>query len=135
MALTYSIKNGDIMVSAANGRPVTISGMAKTSQDISEFFTVDIQPNGFGAGIEQLIGVLSSGSSLTGVVDRQIIDGINDLIRLQRVNAAIPRTNDELIIGVTDVQTIQDTSDATKYYFTANVVTASGKVYPVVVGG
>lgn len=133
MASTLKIQDGDVMISSANGRPITITGQQKTSQDIKEFFTINIQANGFGAGIEQLIGALSSGSSLTGVVDRQIVDGINDFIDLQRSDPSIPRTADETIVGVTDVQTTQDPSDPTKYYFTANVITLSGKAYPIVI--
>lgn len=130
MAQTFKIENGDIVVSNVTGRPVTISGSDKLLQDITEFFEVEILPNGFGAGIEQLIGVLSFGGDavFTSLADRQIRDGISEFRALQRSNSKIVRDPIERVVGVQGVQVAQDLQDPTKYYFRANIVTESGKV-------
>lgn len=132
MARTFKVQNGDIMVSAANGRPTLVEGIEKLRQDIVEFFTVSITPTGFGAGLEQLIGLISMGShAFTSIADKQIRDGIVEFRKLQRSNTNIPRTPDERIVGVTGVQVEQDSEDPTKYFFRANIVTESGKTFPL----
>jgi hypothetical protein len=132
MAQTFLIQNGDWVVSSASGRPIVISGPEKTKQDIKEFFEIDIQPNGFGAGITSLVGMVAkTGSDMSGLIDRQITDGIAHFRSIQIADVNTPRTADERIFGVTNIRASQDRSDPTKYTFGANVVTESGKTIPV----
>lgn len=133
MSKTFKIINGDVIISNVTGRPVTITGLEKTSQDIHEFFEISIQPNGFGAGIDDLVGVLSYGgdSLIVGLLDRRIREGIAEFRTIQRSNIKIPRSADERIAGVSGIQASQDPQDPTKFYFRANVITDSGRVLPV----
>lgn len=128
MAQTFKIRDGDILMNSSTGKCIMVTGTDKLKQDLNEFFTVHIQPSGFGAGIEQLIGIVPISSEIfAGLADRQIRDGILELRNLQRSDATIPRTTDERILGVTNVQVEADHQDPTKYFFRVNVLTESGK--------
>lgn len=127
MAQTFRIDSGDIMINAANGRPTLISGAPKLSQDIKEFFTIEIIPNGFGAGIEQLVGVVEvSPQMFASVTDTQIRNGLATFISLIRKDPRIPRIAAEKIIGASNIQVSADPQDPTKIYFSVNILTENG---------
>lgn len=130
MATTFMVQDGDIIVSSSTGRPILVSGVAKLQQDLDEFFNIDVQPNGFGAGLDRLVGLVPYGGDalVTSMAEQQITDGLADFRRLQRSNSTIPRTSDERIVGAKYIQVQQDNNDQTKFYFVVNVVTESGKV-------
>lgn len=115
------------MINAANGRPTLISGAPKLSQDIKEFFTIEIIPNGFGAGIEQLVGVVEvSPQMFASVTDTQIRNGLATFISLIRKDPRIPRIAAEKIIGASNIQVSADPQDPTKIYFSVNILTENG---------
>lgn len=104
----------------------------KLRQDINEFFTINVQPNGFGAGIEQLIGLLELGQdTFTTMADRQIRDGIISLIRLQQSDQRITRTPAETVVGVSGILIDKDPADPTKIYFRVNFNTADGRQFSI----
>lgn len=130
MSNTLKVSSGDVVINASNGRPLTVSGSNKLRQDITEFFAVDIRPNGFGSGIEQLIGLIEiSQDAFITMVDRQIRDGVNAIIQLQNEDPRISRDNTEKLIGVTGIIVERDTTDQTKFYFRVNFKTADGKQF------
>lgn len=47
---------GDWVLDTKTGRPQTVSDRAKLEQDIQENLSIATQPNGFGAGLDALIG-------------------------------------------------------------------------------
>lgn len=133
MAQTFLIQNGDWVVSSASGRPITITSSVKVKQDVQEFFSIAIQPSGFGAGIDDLVGVVvNNGAEMVGLVDKHIADGISDWVNLQKADTNTPRTPDELISGETNLSVSQDPEDPTRYNFYVNIVTESGDSIPVV---
>ena len=122
------VYQGDIMVSSATGKPILITDSVKLSQDISEFFTVDVQPNGFGAGIEKLIGLVQLSEDIfVTMTERQIKDGLAQFIALQKANSNIPRSTKERIVRVTGILIQRDPSDPTAFYFRVNFVTQDGQ--------
>lgn len=131
MSKTLKISNGDIVISSVTGRPVTISGIDKLKQDIIEFFTIYIQPSGFGSGLEQLIGATDTSDMIVSMADRQIRMGIEEFINIQRSDVTTYRSSDEKILGVTFINVQKDSEDPTKYYFIVNIVTESGKQVPI----
>jgi len=132
MAQTFKVVDGDIVISNATGRPTFVSGAIKLSQDIKEFFTVDILPNGFGSGLEQLIGVVESSPDMfMSMGDRQIREGLLKFVNLIRGNTLIARTPAEIIVNVTNIMFSVDNTDPTKFYFNANFVTQNGATIPV----
>lgn len=128
MSMTLKITQGDITISSATGKPITISDSSKLSQDITEFFGVDIQPSGFGAGIEKLIGLVQlSEDVFVTMTERQIRSGLQQFILLQNSNLNIPRPTKEKIAKVTGIFVQRNPSDPTAYYFRVNFVTQDGQ--------
>lgn len=131
MSQTLLISDGDAVISSANGRPITISDGTKLSQDVREFFTVAVQPNGFGSGLEELVGVVELGPDiLVSIADRQITDGLDTFISLQQSEPRIQRPTNERVVSVTDLHVDVDSQDPTKFYFRANINTEAGLQVP-----
>lgn len=131
MSTTFKISAGDITINNITGRPNTISDEQKLRQDISEFFTIYIQPNGFGAGLEQLIGVVEvSPAMFTSLAHKQIADGFNVFKFLQQSEPRIPRVVGERIAKISYLAVEADPSDPTRYFFRANIVTEKGIELP-----
>jgi hypothetical protein len=127
MAKTFKVYNGDIVTNAATGRFTLVSGASKVSQDLNEFFTIEVLSNGFGAGIEQMIGVVESSVEMfTSLTARQILDGLSTFIRLIRSSPQINRTPEEQIISVSNIQVSASPSDPSTFFFSVNVITAAG---------
>lgn len=130
MAISLQVLNGDILISSASGRPITVTGPTKLSQELSEFFQVNIMPNGFGSGLEQLVGLVPyAGDVIVGITDRQIRSGIDTFIQLQSSDG-IARSPSEIVTGVTQIIVQQDTQDPTKYLYFVNITTAANQSVP-----
>jgi hypothetical protein len=105
-----------------------VSEAAKLDQDINEFFEVNTLPNGFGAGIERLIGLVSlSEDMFVTMTERQIREGLQQFIYLQQSNLAIPRSAKEKIVKVTSILIQRNPLDPTMFYFRVNFVTQDGQ--------
>ncbi len=127
MAQTLKIIDGDWSANPSTGRPVLISGAAKLKQDINEFFTVQVLPNGFGSGLEQLVGIVEvSPDIFTSITDKQIREGLSVFIDLIRSNSAVPRSASERIVGMSNLLVSADPEDPTTFIFSVNIITENG---------
>ncbi len=127
MAQTFKIVDGDWVANPATGRPGLISGSAKLKQDISEFFTIQVLPNGFGSGLEQLVGVVEvSPDIFTSITDKQIREGLSVFVGLIRSNSTIPRTAGERIVGMSNLLVSADPTNPTTFIFSVNIITENG---------
>lgn len=134
MAQTLKITNGDVVINSATGKPNMVADGIKLRQDLAEFFTVNVQPSGFGAGIEQLIGVVEiSPAIFVSATDRQIREGMDIFKSLQQSETQIPRPPEEKILTLSYLQVEQDPTNPTQYYFRANILTEKGTELPLVV--
>lgn len=97
MTQTFQIVNGDVVLSSATGRPLMVTGNAKLRQDLQEAGTIETQPNGFGFGLQSIIGLVGDSVSLKVEISRRIRDGITSMIRLQQQVQRAQRTSDEII--------------------------------------
>jgi hypothetical protein len=132
MATTLKIKNGDIAVFGHSGRPILLSGADKLVQDMVEFFSVDVTRYGFGAGLNELVGTIPEFHDMViGLATRSIRDGINRYMKLQRIDPTTPLSDDERVVGMDSLKVYQDPTDETRYFFTVNIVTASGNSIPL----
>ena len=131
MAITFKVYDGDVVINPSSGRPSTITGLDKLRQDIYEFLSVQVLPSGFGAGLDDLVGMVSiSSTMMTSLISRQIYQGIDAFILLQSSDVT-PRSSDERVTGVSNVIVKVDTTDPTQYYVSLNVLTESGKTLPI----
>lgn len=132
MSQTLKIVNGDVVINSASGRPISVSNEIKLRQDIKEFFSIDVQPSGFGSGLEQLIGLVEiSPDAFITMADRQIRDGISEFMRLQVAEQRIFRPGTESILGISGVIIERDTTDPTRFYFRVNFITTDGKQFSI----
>lgn len=127
MATTFKITDGDFGINPATGRPTVISGADKLKQDIREFFTVNVLPNGFGSGLEQLIGIIEiSPDIFTSITDKQLREGFAQFINLINADPRIPRTAAEKVVAISNLKVSADLSDPTKFIFSVNIITENG---------
>jgi len=131
MSTTLKIHDGDVVISSASGRPLTVSDRSKLKQDIREFFTVNIQPNGFGAGLDELVGIMiSDPTAMVSIAYQNVSEGLSRFAALQRENGDIIRPDIELIQSFNGLRVEADTTDPTKFYFSVNIITRSGESMP-----
>lgn len=127
MAQTLKITGGDWDAAPSTGRPILIEGRSKLKQDIAEFFTIQVLPNGFGTGLEQMIGLVEiSQDMFVSVIDKQIREGLNKFIDLIRADVRIPRTAGERIVSMSNLKVSASPTDPTLYIFSVNIITEDG---------
>src|SRR3990167_11079303 len=119
------------MINAATGRPSAVADAVKLRQDLQEFFSIEVLSNGFGAGVDQLIGMVEVSSDMfVSLIDRQIRDGIESFRMLQNAESRISRLPEERLLAMTYLIVEKDQTDPTKYWFRANFVTNKGVEVP-----
>lgn len=132
MTTTFLIKNGDVVYSSATGRPLMISGVTKTRQDLQEAGEIRTLANGFGFGLDDLIGQIGDAVTTRVAISRKIRDGITAIMRLQQQFQRARRTPDELIaklvrVVVTPiVRPNQSGTAATAFAYRFDILTVSG---------
>jgi hypothetical protein len=132
MSVTLKIVEGDVQISSASGRPIGVATAKKLQQDIKEFFTVDVLPSGFGAGLESMIGVVSvDQGTFLSLGYSALQNGLLRFMQLQRQSTVTPRPDDEMIASFNTLRFEQDVADPTKYYFSVNIITQRGTQVPV----
>lgn len=91
---------GDWVLLSKTGRPDTVTGRAKLEQDIQEDLSIDTQPNGFGAGLDVLIGQDVDPFIFRLQVQRQIRASLAAMQRLQDQFLAARRPATERIAAI-----------------------------------
>lgn len=126
MAKTFMVQNGDVVIDQATGRPIMVTERDKTRQDLGELLAIEIQDNGFGAGIIGLVGDVPRNpydlafrimSAVTSAVNRWIV-----LLREQRAN----RSDEEIVTRTSFNQAKVDEETRTKVNFRVDVETRAG---------
>lgn len=132
MSNTFHISDGDVIISSNTGRPTLISDGKKLKQDLAEFFLIQVLPNGFGAGIDTMIGLVDvSPEVFVSMVNRQIREGFNAFLELQNADLRIPRPTNERLVAMTYLIVEKDKTDPTRFWFRANFSTEDGTEVPL----
>jgi hypothetical protein len=123
---TLKIANGDMVLSAASGQPVMVSGGAKLKQDLGEMLAVDELPDGFGAGLRQVMGSLSDDDdrSVPLLAQRHLRKATERLVQLQRGGAVRPDA--ERVASLTSLNVVRADGSKTDYKFSAAFRTVAG---------
>lgn len=128
MSTTLLIKDGDWVINSATGRPMTIKDGPKFKQDLACNFTTSTRFNGFGAGLEELIGVVPRDPSVfTIMADQRLRKSLTSMQFLQRQITVIPRPDNELIASIDAVYVVQDTGDPRVYKYFVSITTVQGQ--------
>jgi len=115
MTQTFRINNGDIDF-GVTGQIKMIADYDKARQDVGEMLSIQETDN-FGGGLVGLIGKVDQVDSLRGIIYRQIVGGVNGMIRLQRSRQRAQRPNEEMIDSIQLLLVAVSESDPTSYTF------------------
>ena len=134
MATTFKIKNGDVTLGQASGRPLllgntigendAVKAHSKAVQDIQGSLSIERIKSGAGAGIVELIGMAQEVGfvSASVLIGQRIRDMFSSLLKLQRVRPNT-RPRGERFSRITLLQVIQDPQVRTAFRFRLDVRT------------
>lgn len=130
MSKTFLIQNSDIVYSAGR-QPQTISDGPKVRQDLLEMLSVNTMPDGFGAGIFQLLGnsYENAGGEYQNIeyaIRDRLISGTNRFVSLQQQNVT-NRPSTELLANIVNLQVSQSQDDPTQYFWRIDYQTYDGQ--------
>ena len=130
MSSTFLVVAGDWVVDSATGRPELVSDGAKLVQDIQENLTIFVQPNGFGAGLDGLLGQPTDNFTFQLQVSQAVTAAITAQQNLQEQFLASQRPDTELINGITYLNVMPTDLGGgvanTGYLLTVTVASAAG---------
>lgn len=126
MSITYLIQNGDIKI-APSGRPNTIADGPKLKQDLVCDFTTQTRTNGFGAGLEDLVGIVPGDPMIFTLTADQHLK--QSLLVMKALQASVPRPDAERIASVDAVYVVQDDTDPRVYRYFVSVTTRQGQKF------
>jgi hypothetical protein len=127
MAITLQIIDGDIVVGAHTGQAKTIQGRDATRQHIAENMSIEVQPSGFGAGVDQLVGTVAvDPMTLQLLFSERVRNSFVIMRALQKATPDIPRATNEVIFGTRAIQIVQQPSDQRNYVYEIAVLTEAG---------
>ena len=131
---TLQIDDGDWAWDESTGRPKTVADGAKLLQDLEECMTISIQTNGFGAGIEEIVGTVPASVPAAALeVQLRATRAIQRLIQLQRQGQFAARPQNERVsrVDAFSAQTVLDDSgnaiDPTKIAIGMDIRTEAGE--------
>ena len=128
MTYTIQIDHGDWRFDEATGQVVEVEGQKKTSQDIREFLTVEVLANGFGAGLDELLGYVDEPLVIQALMRSNISQGITRIQQLQARYQRAQRTGSERISGLAELVVGPSSRDQkTGFVFRVKVQTFDGK--------
>lgn len=117
MAKTFLILNGDIAYDTA-GAPKTVEGKVKTRQDLGEMLAIETQPDGFGAGIANIIDQQSfddgMDTNLEFMIRERLSDASQRFIALQQRSLS-NRVPAEIVARVVNVDAGASETDPRVY--------------------
>jgi hypothetical protein len=126
MSTTFKIQDGDFVDNSATGRPIMLMDRDAVKQSIGENLSIKTLSNGFGAGIQGLVGTIPvDDTTMTMMLDSKIRNSITAMISLQTQND-VTRTTTEKLTGISFLKVVQDTSDPRRYLYYLDVATVAG---------
>lgn len=127
MTSTFFIKDGDVVLDN-RGQPKLVADGPKLAQDLRECFAIETQTNGFGAGLESMIGLLGDEFSLRAELGRKVNASMENLKALQNRTHKAARPPQERIARVKSVRVSSVADKKTTALFHVSVSTASNEV-------
>jgi hypothetical protein len=100
MTSTLQIANGDWVLDKRVGRPVLITRRPKLEQDVLENLSIATQANGFGAGLDDVVGLDIDPAGFKIQVQQNIRNSITAIQQLQDRFQSAQRTPQELIASI-----------------------------------
>lgn len=128
MSKTLKKENGDIVIQESNGRPYTISGIEKLTQEVADCLMITYDPSrDFGHELDQILGNNTRLSFLSVINSAYIRSRVEEAVyRLKALQKTRPDQIDdfEAIEKIRDVKVYQ--TGSTDYNFIVDVTPVAG---------
>lgn len=138
MTATFLIKNGDIVINQATGRPMLTVDTEKLRQDVRQNLTTTAQSNGTGSSFDELVGRPHDIFSIRSQMSQRIYDSFNALKSLQNAVQRSDRTTKERLDKVVKVTVLPNVENGqasnTSYVWRVDVSSADAKATASVTG-
>jgi hypothetical protein len=127
MSVTFKIVDNDILVSAVTGRPATVADGDALKQAILCNLETNTRDNGFGAGLQTLVGTDTTDPDVMSMIlDRKIRSSFQTMVNLQGLPPTGQRPASERLSGVGIIQATQDPTDPRAYRYSVSLTTQAG---------
>lgn len=123
--LSPLVINGDIVLSAATGRFTMLSGTPKLTQALRRNLNTIQQPDGTGAGFDDLIGQPSDPFEMRNEISTRLADSVAAMKKAQQIQLG-QRDPAEILSKVTNLTVFPATTDAS-----GNIIDKTTYVYRV----
>ena len=128
MSKTLKKENGDIVIQESNGRPYTIGGIEKLTQEVADSLMITYDPSrDFGHELDQILGNNTRLSFLSVINSAYIRSRVEEAVyRLKAIQKTRPDQIDdfEAIEKIRDVKVYQ--TGSTDYNFIVDVTPVAG---------
>jgi hypothetical protein len=135
MTSTFKVVRGDVVIDRTTGRPVQIEGRVKLRQDVAQLLTQQPNAEGFGAGLDDLIGIPSDPFSIRAQISRNIRASIRAMQQLQDRFHFTARTDQERLQSIASLTVGEAQQDGqvarTTFAFRLSVRSVAGIEVPV----
>ena len=133
MTMTFQIKNGDLVL-AGSGRPRLLADNEKLSQDLMQMLGQSPDVEGFGAGLDQLIGMDGDPFGLSASISGRIYDSVSAYQEIQQRYQLGARTSEEMLSYIARLVVSLSERGKTTFNFRFDAVSVAG-TSPVTVAG
>lgn len=135
MTSTFKIVRGDVVIDRTTGRPVQVENREKLRQDVAQLLTQRPNSDGFGAGLDDLIGIPTDPYTIRAQISRNIRASVRVMQQLQDQFHYTKRTKEErlqTIASLTVGESQQNGQPArTTFAFRLSVLSVAGFEVPV----
>lgn len=123
---TLQIQGGDVVV-GGDGRPIEITGAEKLQQDILEDLLVGTLPNGYGAGLGDLIGQIHGPVSTS--ITFKVVSALEAYQYMQSLQPYV--APEETLKSIVDVTSKRISGSHTDYQFEVVIRSGDPKGNPI----
>lgn len=130
MSKTFLIENGDVAYDTS-GTTKTTEGKVKLRQDLGEMLAIEIQPDGFGAGIAGVIGNTDFDDGMESNLEfvlRERMQGASERFMLLQKRSIQNRPLEEQVRRIVFMDAAQSATDPTLYRWKIDYETQNGAI-------
>lgn len=117
----------DIEINAATGNFVTIEGLEKLRQDVTENLTSRVRPDGTGADLDPVVGLVGDVYDIQNEIRTRINEAFEAHQQLQRTIQRSERPSIETLAGLKRLTVNHASGDDTAFIIKVEVQSASNR--------
>jgi phage baseplate assembly protein W len=135
MTVTVRVVDGDAVLNRATGRPELIQDRPKLRQDVRQMLSQRTNVDGFGAGLDELIGQPSDPFAIRAQISTRVRSGVRAFQSLQDRFHFASRTAEERLLRVANLRVGLASQNGqlsrTTFAFRLDVLSAAGTSTPL----